>query len=373
MKQLTCEVCNGTDLIKENDVFICQSCGAKYSILEAKKMVNAETFDRPPIQIEKERLLNNAQTNIRLKRWHEAQDIYHHFANEYPDDYRGWWGLYSLPIQILMENPTIFLQSCIYGEQAHNYKKFVNAIFSSARYFRYASATVDITDLCEKLWKSLEKILPAKYVKTQNYSILQAVMVCISSKLDKYWLNFRDRICADYYAQAKEGVADLFPGLAGCGIRSTYSNEEQSLFPVSADNPVLHKLIDEARSNAKLLGKGTYLSALDIKLENNDPALQRLIGGFNVDMIFEKSIVLYVWKQDYDGEITWSDYIFSHLREPWRSENSGRFIDDLKHEEELRLRQAWRERGYCQYCGGDFRNGLLLGKKCRKCGKPKNY
>lgn len=37
MKQLTCEMCGSTDLIKQDGVFICQSCGTKYSIEEAKK------------------------------------------------------------------------------------------------------------------------------------------------------------------------------------------------------------------------------------------------------------------------------------------------------------------------------------------------
>ena len=39
MKQLTCEMCGGTDLIKQDGVFVCQSCGCKYSVEEAKKMM----------------------------------------------------------------------------------------------------------------------------------------------------------------------------------------------------------------------------------------------------------------------------------------------------------------------------------------------
>lgn len=39
MKQLVCEMCGGTDLIKKDGLFICQSCNAKYSVEEAKKMM----------------------------------------------------------------------------------------------------------------------------------------------------------------------------------------------------------------------------------------------------------------------------------------------------------------------------------------------
>ena len=39
MKQLTCEMCGGTDLVKDGGVFVCQTCGCKYSVEEAKKMM----------------------------------------------------------------------------------------------------------------------------------------------------------------------------------------------------------------------------------------------------------------------------------------------------------------------------------------------
>ncbi len=42
MKQLICEMCRSTDMMKEDGAFVCQSCGAKYSVEEAKKMVSDE-------------------------------------------------------------------------------------------------------------------------------------------------------------------------------------------------------------------------------------------------------------------------------------------------------------------------------------------
>ena len=39
MKQLTCEMCGSADILKEDGVFVCQSCGIKYSVEEAKKMM----------------------------------------------------------------------------------------------------------------------------------------------------------------------------------------------------------------------------------------------------------------------------------------------------------------------------------------------
>ena len=45
MKQLTCEMCGSTDLIKQDGVFVCQSCGTKYSSEDAKKMMVEGTVD----------------------------------------------------------------------------------------------------------------------------------------------------------------------------------------------------------------------------------------------------------------------------------------------------------------------------------------
>ena len=45
MKQLICEMCGGTDLIKQDGVFVCQSCGTKYSVEEARKMMVEGTVE----------------------------------------------------------------------------------------------------------------------------------------------------------------------------------------------------------------------------------------------------------------------------------------------------------------------------------------
>ena len=39
MKQIRCEMCGNSDLIKQDGVFVCQFCGAKYTLEEAKKLL----------------------------------------------------------------------------------------------------------------------------------------------------------------------------------------------------------------------------------------------------------------------------------------------------------------------------------------------
>lgn len=39
MKRIVCEMCGSTDIMKEDGVYVCQSCGTKYSVEEARRML----------------------------------------------------------------------------------------------------------------------------------------------------------------------------------------------------------------------------------------------------------------------------------------------------------------------------------------------
>lgn len=39
MKQLTCEMCGSNNMVKQDGMFVCQGCGTKYSVEEARKMM----------------------------------------------------------------------------------------------------------------------------------------------------------------------------------------------------------------------------------------------------------------------------------------------------------------------------------------------
>lgn len=45
MKRLTCEMCNSIDIVKQEGMYVCQSCGTKYSVEDAKKMMIEGTVD----------------------------------------------------------------------------------------------------------------------------------------------------------------------------------------------------------------------------------------------------------------------------------------------------------------------------------------
>ena len=48
MKRIYCEVCGGKDILKDNGVFVCQSCGCQYSLEEVRKMVAGDASAAQP-------------------------------------------------------------------------------------------------------------------------------------------------------------------------------------------------------------------------------------------------------------------------------------------------------------------------------------
>lgn len=91
MKQLTCEMCGSTDLIKDGGVFVCQSCGCKYSVEEARKMMVEGTVDvRGTVAIDRSsefaRILKNADATFDDGNYEEAFALYSQVLNINPEE-----------------------------------------------------------------------------------------------------------------------------------------------------------------------------------------------------------------------------------------------------------------------------------------------
>lgn len=97
MKQLTCEICGSTDLIKQDGVFVCQSCGCKYSVEEAKKMMIEGTVEaQGTIQIENsnmiKRWMSMAQAAENVGNCAEAYIYYTKVIEQDPTNWSAIWG-----------------------------------------------------------------------------------------------------------------------------------------------------------------------------------------------------------------------------------------------------------------------------------------
>lgn len=91
MKQLTCEMCGGTDLIKQDGVFVCQNCGTSYSVEEARKMMVEGTVDvQGTVTVDNssfvERYLRNARRAKEKTDWEEVEKYYNLVEQNDPEN-----------------------------------------------------------------------------------------------------------------------------------------------------------------------------------------------------------------------------------------------------------------------------------------------
>lgn len=76
-----CEMCGGSDLIKQDGVFVCQSCGCKYSVEEARKMMVEGTVEvQGTVKVDNsafvEKYLQNARRAKMKEDWEETEKYY---------------------------------------------------------------------------------------------------------------------------------------------------------------------------------------------------------------------------------------------------------------------------------------------------------
>jgi len=97
MNRITCEVCGSNDLIKQDSVFLCQVCGCKYSLEEAKKLIVEITN---PVQIlgvdNADTLYNRALEWLSLQNEKKAIEVLKKMIERYPGDKRSWQKLARL-------------------------------------------------------------------------------------------------------------------------------------------------------------------------------------------------------------------------------------------------------------------------------------
>ena len=95
MKALKCDMCGSTDIVKQDGLFVCQHCGTKYSIEEAKKMMFEGTVDvsGSTVKVDDSEKISNLYKLARRARdennAENAQKYYEEIALNNPDDWES--------------------------------------------------------------------------------------------------------------------------------------------------------------------------------------------------------------------------------------------------------------------------------------------
>lgn len=95
MKQLVCEMCGSKDLVKQDGLFVCQSCGIKYSVEEARKMMIEGTVEvTGTVKIDSSASINNyldmAKNAYGSNNNSEAEAYANRVLELAPTNYQAW-------------------------------------------------------------------------------------------------------------------------------------------------------------------------------------------------------------------------------------------------------------------------------------------
>ena len=111
MNELKCELCGSNNLVKQDGLFVCQSCNARYSLEEAKKMMfgnettTADVNNSPQLQ----NLYNLARRSLNSEDFTAAWDYYKQILIIDPHSWEAlFYTIYCRSKTIKMEEFVIF-------------------------------------------------------------------------------------------------------------------------------------------------------------------------------------------------------------------------------------------------------------------------
>ena len=116
-KALRCDFCNGGLIIDDSREFaVCEFCGTKYmastlraKIQEIRGTVKVEgAVETTTGNAEKERLIKNAETYLSLNENNEAFNIFKQVKQQFPEDFRGWFGLFRTTLLTINDDNDAF-------------------------------------------------------------------------------------------------------------------------------------------------------------------------------------------------------------------------------------------------------------------------
>ena len=118
MKAIVCEMCSSRDVVKQDGMYVCQSCGTKYSTEDAKKLMIEVSGT---VQVDNSKKLDNYYQLARQAKANDnsedAVKYYDLIRQEVPDDWEAnFYSVYYTTMQCKIgeiPNASYKLRSCI--------------------------------------------------------------------------------------------------------------------------------------------------------------------------------------------------------------------------------------------------------------------
>lgn len=190
MKQLTCEMCGSTDLLKQDGVFVCQACGCKYSLEEAKKMMVEGT-----VKIDNSDKLKNLYVLARqAKESNDAENAVKYYDLIKQEDPNSWEACFYNVYFRAAQTRIMYIESA-----AHSINNCLDTVFNlinnnkdslTLKQLNAADVAVHVCSLCTKLESAARSTFSDAWERTfGTYS-------GTGTTLSNYALEYADRTLA---------------------------------------------------------------------------------------------------------------------------------------------------------------------------------
>ena len=218
MKQLTCEMCGSNDLVKQDGVFVCQSCGCKYSVEEAKKMMvegTVEVTGTVKIDDENETLnLKQLASNAKNRKdYKEAAKYYNELLLKEPNSWEAnYYTVYAQAMDIKV------------GEIPKEITRVSNNIpmvFSLINKSNYTSS--EKVDIIKEIGKSFFELTILFFENYKMEGSLETRIKILEAQEDFYI-----QIC-DHFSDDKEFMDAYGTNLLSSKLNGVYVFEEEIL------------------------------------------------------------------------------------------------------------------------------------------------
>lgn len=191
MKPLTCEMCGSTNILKQEGIFVCQSCSTKYTVEEAKKMMIAGTVNvAGTVKVDvSEKLKNLYVLARRAKDEENAENASKYYDLILQEDPRSWEASFYLAYYKAMSCKTDASSSASYSlEQC--LISVIELVFSSEQDIsrqqailtelsaRSTNFAVMAAQAAESFLRSMDEEFRSPYIKDYIANIYSSANIC---------------------------------------------------------------------------------------------------------------------------------------------------------------------------------------------------
>ncbi len=369
MQPLVCDMCRGTLVMDPSGEFaVCEYCGMKYTKQHVQQKIQAvrgtvEVFQG---EAEKERILANGETFLKLKEWDKALEAFKSVTEQYPDEYRGWWGLVRIAFLFYGGSRDIVINASVGNSLAnmdinleHAYSLCPDKGIITSFLKEFFSTYV----LCDAPYGSGVCYISENLSCQDNSGIILQDETCTFPKgLHFFTLKLLNPKRMDLWNKlGSEEVIEAWKNYREMYFRGFWEGEfllpyktSRIVFPEAEQ--AFESIRQQLNSDLDMLTELMCLCGVRVEKADKGDRIYYDHTAITVGTLLPKVIGL---RAESNAGGYWDRNLLI-LSKPVTE-----YIN------EINTRRQLRQQGRCPYCGGEFKGWLT--KKCSVCGREKDY